>query len=283
MRKAAISLSRLQENRDKVFIISRAMIVFIVCGSLGSLFWYPPSPGWYLLDVLVRTYLGFLGTVMAHEGVHGHLGRTRQDNFWWAKLALVPTLVPFTNFRKTHHLHHAHTNEPENDPDHFIKPSFTRLEILFRAVAMPHQWVYWLHKRGKIARADVKDLILNYLLIAGVYLFLAALVGLDRILLGVGPVLVLVSIILWYPFAFRTHEGFSTEDEYARSHNYYGYFMYWFSLGLSMHREHHLNPRLNWLELKQLVKNAPAGATGFLIKRDIRQGASLVKKQTETA
>ena len=68
------------------------------------------------------------------------------------------------------------------------------------------------------------------------------------------PPLILVSLLLWYPFAVQTHEGFSTGSAISRSHNYYGHFMYWFSLGLSMHRVHRLQPKLSWLELRPYVE-----------------------------
>src|SRR5688500_12474032 len=97
-------------ERRRTYMVSRAVICLVLTGSLGSLWWTPPNAFLYALDILARTYLVFLGTVMAHEGVHGHLGGTRRANFAWGRMALIPALVPFTNFRRTHHLHHAHTN-----------------------------------------------------------------------------------------------------------------------------------------------------------------------------
>ena len=64
-------------------------------------------------------------------------------------------------------------------------------------------------------------------------------------------------MLLWYPFAVMTHEGWSRGDEAARSHDYYGAPLYWFSLGLSMHRAHHVYPKLSWVELKRFVRPAP--------------------------
>jgi beta-carotene hydroxylase len=223
----------------------------------------------YALDLLLRAYFMFIGTVMAHEGVHGHLGPTKPSNFWWGRLALLPCMVPYTNFRKTHQLHHAYTNIPGKDPDHFVKPcSF--LEIPLRAVAMPHQWFFWLWKRGRIKKGDLVELVLNYIGIFAAYGAILALVGPSRLLLGLVPALVLVSILLWYPFAIQTHEGFSTGSPRSRSHNYYGWLMYWFSLGLSMHREHHLKPYLSWIELRDHVESAPAGPLRWLLpRRDI--------------
>ena len=83
------------------------------------------------------------------------------------------------------------------------------------------------------------------------------------------PPLVLVSLLLWYPFAVQTHEGFSTGAAEERSHNYYGRFMFWFSLGLSIHRQHHLQPKLAWIELRPYVEAAPGGVWWWP-QRDMR-------------
>ena len=108
-------------KRSQIHHLSRTIISLVVLLSIGTLFIPISHPVLVVADILLRTYLIFLGTVMAHESVHGHLGRTKAANFWWGRIALLPSMVPFTNFRKTHRLHHAHTNIPELDPDHFMK------------------------------------------------------------------------------------------------------------------------------------------------------------------
>ncbi|HEV2833997.1 MAG TPA: fatty acid desaturase [Pyrinomonadaceae bacterium] len=255
-------------RRPQVYYLNRSLISVICLLAVGSLF-IPLANGFhFVVDVLLRTYLIFLGTVMAHESVHGHLGRTRRANFWWGRIALLPSMVPYTNFRRTHQLHHAFTNVPDKDPDHFMK-SRNFLELCLRAIAMPHHWFFWLRKRGRLKRADLLELFLNYVAIAVLFAVVLAFVGPTRLLWGMAPPLVLVSLLLWYPFAVQTHEGFSTDALELRSHNYYGKFMYWFSLGLSMHREHHLQPKLSWIELRPYVQSAPSGS-GWWPQRDIR-------------
>ena len=116
----------------------------------------------------------------------------------------------------------------------------------------------------------MRELSLNYLGIAFVYLPILLSVGAFRLLSGMVPLLVLVSLLLWYPFAFKTHEGFSTGSAESRSHNYYGRFMYWFSFGLSMHRTHHMRPHLTWVELLPFVERGPERAVSLIPRRDIR-------------
>lgn len=259
-----------RRNQRRTYFASRSIICLVIGGSLGSLLWTPANALLYGLDILVRTYLVFLGTVMAHEGVHGHLGSTRRANFGWGRIALIPSLVPFTNFRKTHHLHHAHTNDPDRDPDIFMR-SGNPIEIVLRAVAMPHQWYFWLKHRNLLDRSHRRDLLLNYATIVAVFGTLIAVAGPARVAMGMGPVLVLVSVLLWVPFALKTHEGHSVGASETRSHDYYGHLMYWLSLGLSMHRVHHEKPQLSWIELESFVKPAPRGSWGGLIpRRDIK-------------
>src|SRR3989442_1719425 len=257
--------------RTQIYFLSRTVICAVVVVSLGTLF-LPVSSLWQLvLDVLLRTYFIFIGTVMAHEGVHGHLGRTKAANFWWGRIALVPSMVRYTNFRRTHQLHHAYTNIPEADPDHFLK-SRNLFEVSWRAIAMPHHWFFWLWKHGRIRRGDLVELALNYVGIFALHGVILMFIGPSRFFWGMFPTLILVSLLLWYPFAVQTHEGYSTGPAESRSHNYYGRFMYWFSLGLSMHREHHVQPKLSWIELKEYVEDAPAVSRKLLLlpRRDIR-------------
>jgi len=256
-------------RRPQIYYLSRTIICLTGLLSIGSLLLPISNPLLILVDILCRTYLIFLGTVMAHESVHGHLGSSKAANFWWGRIALLPSMVPFTNFRKTHQLHHAHTNLPGQDPDHFMK-SRNFLEFCLRALAMPHHWFFWLRQRGWIKRRDLIELTLNYLGIFLVFSLVLAFAGPARLLWGMVPPLILVSLLLWYPFAVQTHEGYSTGSAHARSHNYYGHFMYWFSMGLSMHRVHHLTPKLSWIELRPFVEPVPRGLSRWRPKRDVQ-------------
>jgi ring-1,2-phenylacetyl-CoA epoxidase subunit PaaE len=256
--------------RTRSIWISRTITLCVVFAAMGSLFWHPPDWWAYALDILLRGYVMFIGTVMAHEATHGHLGRSRTSNAWWGRLALLPCMVTYTKFRRTHLLHHAHTNEPQGDPDYFLATD-REWEIPIRAVLMPFNWLYWLRRNDKLERNDVRDHLLNVLGIVALFGILLYFVGWKRILLGTFPANVMVSLILWYPFAVKTHEGYSTGSPESRSHNYYGLLMYWLSWGLSVHRAHHVNPGLTWIDLRRFVERAPAsGWRRWLPMRDIR-------------
>ncbi len=163
-------------TRRQVFFLSRAVICLTLLLSLGSFFIPVSGFAARLVDLLLRTYLIFVGAVMAHESVHGHLATTRSGNYWWGRIALLPSMVPFTNFRRTHQLHHAFTNIPDKDPDHFMK-SRNLLELVLKAIAMPHHWFFWLRKQGRLKRSDIVELVLNYVAIAVLHVFILSLRG----------------------------------------------------------------------------------------------------------
>lgn len=253
-------------TRPRVHRLNHAIILFLLATSLASYFFSPVGLFENFVDIFGRAYLMFLCTVMAHEGTHGHLGMTRPENDWWGRIALIPPMVPYVTFRKTHRMHHAKTNIPGEDPDLFIKPN-RWYEVPLRSVAIPHYWVYWLAKRGWLTGAVRIELALTYVTLTAIYGTIAFFVGVERVLAGAGPSLLVVCLLLWYPFALRTHEGFSQGTSEARSHNYYGRIAFWFSLGLGMHRAHHQQPGLAWIQLLPLVERGPVSWRPFLRDR----------------
>lgn len=256
--------------RAQIHTLSRAIILVLVAVSLGGFFIPLETPAAWVIEILLRGYVMFLCTVMAHEGSHSHLGSTRAANDWWGRLALIPTTVPYVNFRKTHRMHHARTNIPGEDPDYFVKPRHW-IEVPLRSLAVPHYWLIWLRRRGWLERRDIVELVIHYLVIGAIFGTIALYVGVGRVVLSGPPALVLVSLCLWYPFAVKTHEGFSLGTPEERSHNYYGRLAYWLSLGLSMHRQHHLRPGLSWIELHRYVERTPGPWwRAFTFRRDVR-------------
>jgi fatty acid desaturase len=155
-------------------------------------------------------------------------------------------------FRKTHLQHHSATNIPEVDPDEFLNTPHT-WQIPFRAFSLPYHWVVWMWKTGRFPFRDRVEYALNYVVVAAVFGTIAYFTSLERVLVGLLASATLHSFLLWYWFAIKTHEGYSTGAPETRSHNYDGRLLYWLSFGLSMHRLHHMKPRLAWL---QMLKSA---------------------------
>lgn len=255
-------------TRAQSIFASRVVICAAVGLSLGSYFLQPETMFAWVAVILFRTWLHFISGSMAHEGTHGNLGRSRLANLWWGRLALIPTTVPYTSFRLTHLAHHAHTNIPGKDPDAFLDTPHL-WQFPFRALAMPHHWVVWLRRQGKFGRAAILEYVLTYAAYTAIYGAIAYFVGVAEVLAGLLIPAVLHSFLLWYAFAYKTHEGYSTGSSEARSHEYYGRLAFWFSFGLSVHRLHHVKPGLGWL---QMLPHVPRGTAlqELTFRRDVR-------------
>jgi len=255
-------------TRDESILASRVVICVTVFLSLGSYFLQPVGLVLSVLDVLFRAYLHFVCGSMAHEGTHGHLGKTRFANLWWGRIALIPTTVPFATFRLSHLSHHSHTNVPGKDPDEYLNTA-NLWQLPFRILAMPHQWVVWLRKQGKFGGKEMFEYFCNYLAYFIIYAGIATFVGWERVVFGLFPTVIVHSFLLWIPFAKKTHEGYSTGSAESRSHEYYGKLVYWFSFGLSVHRLHHMKPGMGWLEMSPHVQPGTWSQV-LTLKRDVR-------------
>ena len=242
----------------------------LFCGSLslGSYFWSPLSLLQAVLDLLGRAYLNFILGAMAHEGSHGHLARTRRGNLWWGRLALLPVGVVSVVFRKTHLHHHANTNLAERDPDEFLNTPH-RWQIPLRAIAMPYQWLHWIKRNQIFNRKDWIEYALTLLGFVAVFGTIGWFTGYSQLLIRLFFSEILHGFLLWYVFALRTHEGYSTGSEESRSHNYAGKLLHFFSGGLSMHRLHHMKPGLSWLEMTHHIPKAQWRDV-LTLKRDMR-------------
>jgi fatty acid desaturase len=247
--------------RNQNIIISRFIIIGLIVVSTSLYFWQPTGI-WWIPDILFRTYILFICGVMGHEGSHGVLANSKNGNIWWGRASFIPLAVPNVQFRITHRYHHSFTNMDGKDPDLLLKMDHW-WQFPGRALAMPHHWVLWMKERGLLSKSVFVEWIITYLFFGAFFGTIVYFVGWQRVVYGLLPAQILNSFLLWYPFAVKTHEGHSTGHEETRSHDYYGSFLYWLTLGLSMHRAHHMHPQLGWLQLKPFVQR------GKVFKRHI--------------
>src|SRR5687767_9563757 len=88
--------------RPRIHHLSRAIVLVLVAGALATFAFTPETTLGWVGEIALRSWLMFLGGVMAHEATHGHLGASKRSNNWWGRLALFPAMVPYLCFRKTH-------------------------------------------------------------------------------------------------------------------------------------------------------------------------------------
>ncbi len=87
---------------------------------------------WVLvLNAIIPLFVGFLIALFtacnaylpSHAGQHGHLSGGRKNlqwlDFWVGQISVIPLAQSHDALKATHLKHHAHTNDPDNDPDFF--------------------------------------------------------------------------------------------------------------------------------------------------------------------
>ena len=87
---------------------------------------------WVLVvNAIIPLFLGFLIALFtacnaylpSHAGQHGHLSGGRKNlqwlDFWVGQISVIPLAQSHDALKATHLKHHAHTNDPDNDPDFF--------------------------------------------------------------------------------------------------------------------------------------------------------------------
>jgi len=87
---------------------------------------------WVLVvNAIIPLFVGFLIALFtacnaylpSHAGQHGHLSGGRKNlqwlDFWVGQISVIPLAQSHDALKATHLKHHAHTNDPDNDPDFF--------------------------------------------------------------------------------------------------------------------------------------------------------------------
>lgn len=72
----------------------------------------------------------------AHKNIMGKALRGRMLEEVVGVLSSIPTGIEFTSHRASHMRHHAHTNDPERDPDHFTEGRLGELPLKFYGMTM---------------------------------------------------------------------------------------------------------------------------------------------------
>jgi beta-carotene hydroxylase len=121
-RAAAARYSGRFERRIVIeFLVSATLwITVIVLGFVGLI------PLW--LGLIINTVVATTFYMPMHEAAHGNiLGRSSESKTAEELIGMfcsIPLGFSFSAHRASHMRHHAHTNDPNRDPDHFTAGSF---------------------------------------------------------------------------------------------------------------------------------------------------------------
>lgn len=92
------------------------------------------------LCLLLNTVFASTFYMPMHEATHrniwGRTARSRRLEDVIGMLCSIPTGIEFASHRASHMRHHAHTNDPVRDPDHFTEGRLRELPVKFYGMTM---------------------------------------------------------------------------------------------------------------------------------------------------
>ncbi|MEL6258303.1 MAG: fatty acid desaturase [Pseudomonadota bacterium] len=244
-------IARRHIGKFPYFAVAWAFTNLAVWLSLWPLVWLDVLPLW--AGFLISTLSISLSYLPSHEAQHDIIARPGDKLRWLNEavghLSVLPLVLPYRVARLTHLEHHAHTNDPDRDPDY--------------SVHAPNAWsAIWRSLRSRqpraeggfnaygetlkrIGRADViLDGVIYNLVFYGV-LFALAWSGyaIEAALLWWLPRHIALSYIQFYLSWAPHHPGEQT-GRYRNTRSFRSVLGNIGSLGMQYHIVHHLHPRI---------------------------------------
>ncbi|TDF41494.1 2Fe-2S iron-sulfur cluster binding domain-containing protein [Alteromonadaceae bacterium M269] len=236
-----------------------ALFLAIVLGFIGLISGLAKQSISAFQAIPISTLLIYLSFTVLHEAGHKNISQ----GIHWMKpferlmgwMCAVPFLIiPFSLFARIHDYHHAFTNDPDRDPDHWVS-SDSWIIASVKALFLPLYYIW------HISRDFSHDIVIRKTLISSaVYWFLmTALVGI-LMAFNLGPALliawvipiVIASYILAMLFDWIPHTPNLQQNRYQNTRIYTAPVLDILTLGQSYHLIHHLNPRIPWYAYKRV-------------------------------
>lgn len=168
---------------------------------------------------VAATVLAYASFTVLHEASHGNIHGSRLELRPLAELlgwvSGIPLLAPHPMFRAIHLRHHSHTNDPEKDPDYWVRGS-NPLAVLGRCATMlsRYEWDFFFGDVSRTRGAKAvrgQSLVAVALLLALLALLIATGFGRKALWLWVVPGLVAATLLAfafdWVPHHPHTVQG----------------------------------------------------------------------------
>lgn len=211
------------------------------------------------IGMLIATVIIYLGFTVAHEAGHGNIShevtwmKPYERMLGWS-MNLLFLVLPFGLFAKIHDYHHAFTNDPDRDPDHWVSGD-TWIEASWRAATLPFNYLYLAATRFKndpVISQTHKSSLAYYAITLPIMLGLVvAGLGLELLIIGIIPIF-LVSFVLGMLFDWIPHKPSRQQGRYQNTRSYLFPGLKYLTLGQNYHHIHHLYPRVSWYHYQRV-------------------------------
>jgi beta-carotene hydroxylase len=201
------------------------------------------SFGWYkwIIFGLNMVALHLVGTVI-HDACHNVAHRNRILNAVLGHGSALMLCFSFPVFTRVHMQHHAHVNDPENDPDHIVSTAGPLW--LINARFLYHE-VYFFRRR-LWRKFELGEWIIARSLTV-LLLFLAVRYGFIGYIFDYWFVpLAFVGLALGLFFDYLPHRPFQERSRWKNARVYPSRLLNWLIMGQNYHLIHHLWPSIPW-------------------------------------
>lgn len=237
------------------------LLIFLILG-YASLTWMYQNdflPLWLITGI--ATFFAYGMFTIAHEASHGNISGGNRPlkkwETWMGWIAASCLFFPFSAFVVIHLEHHAHTNDPDQDPDHYVKGN-NAVEIFFRCltiVAYYYARVFGSNSDTHMALRKVRSQTI-------IFLAFLLLISVVIIASGFGSVFFFVFLLpalLIAPFLGFTFDWLPHYPHHNMGRDYNTRIvtipgMEFLSLFQSYHLIHHLYPRIPFYQYKTKFK-----------------------------
>lgn len=234
-------------------------ILFAYIGLVGAIYTESIS---LFSGMLIATLLLYLGFTVAHEAGHGNIAHDVSwmkpvERFMGWVFTLLFFIVPFGLFAKTHDYHHAFTNDPDRDPDHWVRGD-TWVEASLRALTLPLNYLVLMLTRFRKDPVIASTHASSALYFMTTFSIAAGLViagyGVELLIVGIIPIF-LSSFILGMLFDWIPHTPTRQQSRYQNTRSYLFPGLKFLTLGQNYHHIHHLYPRVSWYHYQRVFNS----------------------------
>ncbi len=222
-----------------MFLSAVALVTSSIFG-----YWHWNWPGWccFLINVLA---LHLAGTVI-HDASHNSAHRNRIVNAMLGHGSALMLGFAFPVFTRVHIQHHAHVNDPDNDPDHFVS---TGGPLWLIAARFFYHEIFFF-KRRLWRKYELLEWFLSRLFVFSV-VGISIYYGFEGYILNYwfSPALV-VGLALGLFFDYLPHRPFEERNRWTNARVYPSGILNLLILGQNYHLIHHLWPSIPWYHYK---------------------------------
>ena len=218
-----------------MFFSALSLITLSTCG-----YWLWSWSDWICFSANVLA-LHLSGTVI-HDASHNSAHSNRIFNAILGHGSALMLGFAFPVFTRVHLQHHAHVNDPENDPDHFVSTGGP----LWMIAARFFYHEIFFYKRQLWRKYELLEWFLSRLFVATIVI-VACQYGFIGYVMNFWfvPALV-VGIALGLFFDYLPHRPFQERDRWKNARVYPSTLLNLLILGQNYHLVHHLWPSIPW-------------------------------------